>query len=168
MASWKTLMPSKYMKKEDVTQPVLVTMQQIKVENTAPDGQAPEMKPVAYFAEMPKGMILNSTNCKIIEKITGTDDYMQWSGRQYVLYFDPNVQYKGELTGGIRIRAPKQRQQVAPQVAQGYQQAAQQQPVPAIQARPAQAPPFAVERQPGDDDEFWAGSSVVEDPEVDF
>lgn len=117
--SWKTLLPSDYFKKEDVKQPLLLTVRGVAQEDNpfeqgtqhvvmsfreshTPDGNPVKklvMKPVLYGA---------------MEKISGTDEIEGWAGRQVVLYFDPDVMYMGKRIGGVRIRAPRNRPQAPP------------------------------------------------------
>lgn len=108
---------SKYLKKEDVGDGVLVTIKSIKHENVGLDTQPEEMKYVMYFNEAVnnehKGIVLNWTNIQLAAKACGSEDTDDWPGKQVVLYEDPNVSFQGKLVGGIRIRAPKQPQQPA-------------------------------------------------------
>jgi hypothetical protein len=100
------MIPSKYLRKEEVDQPVLFTIADIKQE-TVGQGDEQEEKWIMYFREAEKGMVLNSTNMRLLEMITGSDDSDNWMGRQVVAYNDPNISFGGKLTGGIRLRAPK-------------------------------------------------------------
>jgi hypothetical protein len=110
MSSINDIRSSRYLKKEDVGEGVLVTIKLIRKENVAMDGAEPEHKFVAYFEEFEKPMVLNSTNAQLIAKITGAEDNIEeiWPGHKVVLYNDPNITFAGKLTGGIRVRAPKQ------------------------------------------------------------
>ena len=103
------LKQSKFLKKEDVANPVLVTISRIAQENVASEGQEPDAKCVVYFQELDKPMVLNSTNGQIIARIAGVDTNIErsWIGTRIVLFNDPNVSYGGKLVGGIRVRAPK-------------------------------------------------------------
>ena len=103
------LRESKYLKREDVGPGVLATISAITQKNVAPEGAPADNKAVVFFAELPKPMVLNSTNGQAIAQITGkdTDIERNWIGARVVLYNDPNVSYAGKLVGGIRIRAPK-------------------------------------------------------------
>ncbi len=67
-----------------------------------------DIKAVAYFKENYKPMILNSTNCTAIEKLTGTDDPTLWAGRQITIYAEPTI-YNKETVEALRVRstAPK-------------------------------------------------------------
>jgi hypothetical protein len=101
------LKQSKFLTKNDVIPPVLVTMREISPVNVAKEGVEPEMKFALHFAELEKPMVLNSTNGQIIAAITGSEETDAWNGKKVVLYNDPNVSFGGKLTGGIRVRAPK-------------------------------------------------------------
>jgi hypothetical protein len=101
------LSDSKYLKKEDFPQPMLVTMAEVKQVNVAMEGQKPDMKFALYFQELDKPLVLNSTNGQLIAKVTGSDETDDWDGKQIVLFHDPNVSFAGKLVGGIRARAPR-------------------------------------------------------------
>lgn len=101
------MIESKFLKKEDVDPPVLVTIDRVAQNNVAMQGADPEMKWCLYFLELDKPMVLNSTNIHLAGSACGSDDTDGWMGKQIVLYNDPNVSFGGKLTGGIRIRARK-------------------------------------------------------------
>lgn len=97
---------SKYLKKEDVMKPVLVTIdgyEQVELENQGKK----EKRWILTFSEDIKPLVLNKTNGSIIQSITGTGDFDGWTGVKIVLYNDPSISMGGKLTGGIRVRAPK-------------------------------------------------------------
>lgn len=96
---------SKFLKKEDVGEGVIVTITDCTEENTAKEGSTPEMKWALHFRELEKPMVLNSTNAQIIAKITGKDDTDDWIGARVELYSDPSISFGGKLVGGIRVRA---------------------------------------------------------------
>jgi hypothetical protein len=97
---------SKYLKKEDCEPALLVTIREIVQEEVGIENDKEE-KWICYFEEQEKGIVLNSTNMRLIEKITGSDDTDDWIGVKIVLYSDPNISFQGKLVGGIRVRAPK-------------------------------------------------------------
>lgn len=107
------MIPSKFLKKDDVEQPKLVTIKGVRQANVAQDDQAEELKWTLTFKELDKPMVLNSTNIQLCIKALGTDETDEWVGRQIVLYNDPNVSFAGKITGGVRIRAPKKPAAVA-------------------------------------------------------
>ena len=110
------MIESKFLKKEDVDPPVLVTIDRVAQNNVAMQGVDPEMKWCLYFLEMDKPMVMNSTNLHLAGNACGSDDTDDWIGKKIVLYNDPNVSFGGKLTGGIRIRSQKKVQEpVVPQ-----------------------------------------------------
>lgn len=101
------LKQSKYLTKEDVTPPVLLTISGYEQVNVALESQAPDMKWALTFQEEQKPLVLNQTNGAIIQGITESDDFDDWVGRKIVLYNDPSIIFGGKMVGGIRVRAPK-------------------------------------------------------------
>ena len=98
---------SKFMKKEDVGDGALFTVASCEQHNVAASGAPPEHKWCLSFEEADKPLVLNSTNIQVCERIFGSDDTDDWTGKKIVLYTDPNVSYAGKVVGGIRVRAPK-------------------------------------------------------------
>ena len=105
----KDLKSSRYLKKEDVGEGMVVTISGLEKENVALDGAEESIKAVLHFKELDKPMVLNSTNGQAIAKITGIAENIDtgWMGKKIFLYNDPNVSFSGKLTGGIRARAVK-------------------------------------------------------------
>jgi len=101
------LKESKFLRKEDCGQGVLLTIADVQQENVAKEGAPEEMRWCMYFEESEKPMVLNSTNGQIIAKFTGSEESDGWIGREVVLYHDPNVSFGGKLVGGIRVREPR-------------------------------------------------------------
>lgn len=101
------MIESKYLKKEDVDRPLLVTVNRLEKQNLAQEGKTPEMLWCMYFAELSKPLVLKTTNIQLCEMALGSDDTDDWLGKKLVLYTDPNVSMNGKLVGGIRVRAPK-------------------------------------------------------------
>lgn len=101
---------SKYLKKEDVGQGKLLTINSLRQENVALESQPEELKYIMFFKEETKGVVMNWTNIQLCANATGSEDTDEWPGKQVVLYNDPNVSFAGKITGGIRIRAPRNQQ----------------------------------------------------------
>ena len=108
------LMPSKYLKKEDLDQDVLVTVSGVSIENVARDNEPEENKAVLHFKEYDRGLVCNSTNLQLCAKACGSEDTDDWIGQQVVLYVDDNVSFGGKIVGGLRIRAARRKQPHAP------------------------------------------------------
>lgn len=107
------LYPSKYLKADDITHPVNVTVADVRMEEV---GQQKDMRPVAYFLNAEKGLILNKTCFIEISAITGSDDTVHWSGKQIQLY-RTITPFQGKPVPCIRIRPVPAPQPQAPQAA---------------------------------------------------
>lgn len=101
------LKDSRFLKKEDVGNGLLVTIAEVYEENVAKEGAPEEFKWCIKFHEHDKPLVLNATNGQIIAKIAGSEESDAWTGAKVVLYNDPNVSFGGKITGGIRVRAPR-------------------------------------------------------------
>jgi hypothetical protein len=102
--------PSRWLSKDDVTSPVVATIDDVRME-TIPGDRADEERAVMHFAGgILKALILNATNWTACEDAYGgdTDD---WRGKPVELYIDPGVMYAGKRVGGVRLRAPKKESQ---------------------------------------------------------
>ena len=101
------MITSKFLRKEDIEEDVMVTIRGVKQENVGRD-DAPESRWVIYYKEFPKGMVLNITSIRVLESAYG-DDSDNWIGKQCILYVDPSVSFQGRVVGGLRIRPQKQK-----------------------------------------------------------
>lgn len=98
---------SKYLKRADVGHGKLLTITECAQQNVAKAGDAAEMKWCLHFAETDKPLVLNRVNSELIAQITGERNSDDWGGHKIVLYDDPTIMFAGQLKGGIRVRAPK-------------------------------------------------------------
>lgn len=95
---------SKFLRKEDFDEDRVMTIRGVKLEDMpGDDGQ---QKWVLYFREEAKGMALNVTTIRVLEKAFG-DDSDQWVGKKVKVYVDPNVSFGGRVVGGLRLMPPK-------------------------------------------------------------
>lgn len=102
--------PSKYLKAEEIDSDLMVTIKRIVLEELeSKDGRKQE-KPIAYFNELEKGLVLNKTNWSLIAKQHG-DESDDWTGKQITL-FVMDVEAFGEMVEAIRVKP--QRRQAAP------------------------------------------------------
>lgn len=108
MAKVGDMIESKYLKQSDVEDELLVTVEKVGKQNIAKKDDEPEYKWLIRFQELPKPMVLNSTNIKRLAKACGSDDTDDWTGKQVILYVDPDVEFAGNVVGGLRIRAHRQ------------------------------------------------------------
>lgn len=106
--------PSKYLKSEDALfddGEVLATIKDITKETMRGgqnSGKAEQDKPVMYFRELPKGLVMNKTNWGICEKMFGSDESDDWIGNKVALTVIETVAY-GEAVKSIRISEKKPR-----------------------------------------------------------
>jgi hypothetical protein len=100
------MIPSKYLKKEDIERDTLCTVKKLTTADVSMDQSGDDMKWIIHFQEFAKGMVLNVGNIRTLEETLGeeTDD---WIGKKIVVYVDPNVMFSGKRVGGIRLRAPR-------------------------------------------------------------
>lgn len=95
---------SDYVTESDVTPPITVTIKTEEAKNFAKEGQPKEIKCVLGFNEIEKKFVCNKTNFKRIAKLLKADDSTDWVGKQITLWFNEDVEFKGEIVGGIRVR----------------------------------------------------------------
>lgn len=107
MAKIGEMIDSKYLKQTDVEDEITVTVVKVGKANVARKGDEPEYKWLVRFKEFEKPMVLNSTNIKRLAKACDSEDTDEWTDKQVVLYVDPDVEFGGNIVGGLRIRANK-------------------------------------------------------------
>ncbi len=94
--------PSPYVKASDLNgKPSLLTIRTCVREELG-QGNDKEKKPVLYFKEAQKGLVLNKTNANVIADAYGkmTED---WEGKTVEVY-PTRVEFRGNLVDGIRVR----------------------------------------------------------------
>lgn len=102
MAKVSDMIPSKYLKKEDIEEDTKVIIKGVTLEDMP--GDTGEQKWVMYFKGEKKGLILNNTNIRVLERAFGGESD-EWEGKSVTLYVDENVSFGGRVTGGLRLRA---------------------------------------------------------------
>jgi len=102
--------PSKTLKAADIPEggALTMTMSRIDIEEI---GREKTKKPVLYFREDDRGLVLNKTNGNRISKRYG-DDTANWFGNKIQLYRD-ECDYAGELVECIRVRTSQVRTEAA-------------------------------------------------------
>ena len=93
---------SKYLAKEDVGEAGLnLTIESFTREEVGDDR---EKKTILNFKEDIKSMVLNIGNKNRIKHFLKATTAEEVVGKQVNVYSDPDVEYKGKITGGVRIR----------------------------------------------------------------
>ena len=95
-------------------QEITLTIQSVKKEVvTIKNGQKEDCT-LCIFKENVNGekkpMILNKTNCKVIQKLYNTPFIEEWVNKRITLYVDNNVQAFGDVVDALRIK------QIAPPI----------------------------------------------------
>lgn len=95
--------PSKWLKSGDIPEDsdMLLTIARVEVEMIG-QGDEAEQKPVIYFEETEKGMVLNKTNADTISKLH-TPETDNWIGKRIAL-FATEVDFAGKQTLALRVR----------------------------------------------------------------
>ena len=88
--------PSKYLKAEDLKgQTAHLTIDHVEMDDVGDD-----RKPIAYFQDAKKGLVVNVTNARAIATLAG-DDMDTWAGMPIELVSTP-VSYQGRTVDAIR------------------------------------------------------------------
>ena len=118
MATIDDFYPSKFLKPAELDgEDITVTINEVGQDSFRDDDGTQRAKPILYFKERVKPLILNKTNFTRIAEVAGndTDD---WHGTRLVLYAD-KVNMRGKSVDTIRVRpAPKAKAPVAPEAAE--------------------------------------------------
>jgi len=103
----RDMMPSKYLKQSDFdTAGTILTISHVTDRiNVAKAEDPPDYKFVLFFHEMgDSGLILNNTTTSTCFDVCG-DDSNDWSGKEIIVYVDPNITFGDKKVGGLRLRA---------------------------------------------------------------
>ncbi len=126
MPSINDLSESKYVTKEDVGSGLLVTITGFDRKDVSRESEPESMKYILTFKEC-KPLVLNKTNGERIAEIAnqvygitrdyqddeegtktpGNEQFRNWIGYQIVLWNNPEIEFQGKRTGGVRVREPK-------------------------------------------------------------
>jgi hypothetical protein len=103
MSTKNDFFPSKFLKGDDIDTNLSLTINGVKREPMrGVNGQPGSIKPVIYFEESPKGLVLNVTNWDTVVKITKESDSDNWPGKMITLV-SVDVEAFGEVVRAIRV-----------------------------------------------------------------
>ena len=121
---WKKLVDTNYLGSWDIVGGRLV-LQIVKIKQERIFNQnknAEESCTVAYFSdERYKPMILNKTNCKTMQKLTGSPYIEKWAGTRIEIKTE-KVKAFGELVDALRISKTAPKEESKPQQAEPQKQ----------------------------------------------
>lgn len=97
--------PSDYIKAADLNG----TPRTLQMSHVAIEKVGNEQKPVLYFRNAKKGLVLNKTNSNVISQAYGVDTE-EWIEREIEL-FETMAEFNGKQVPAIRVRLPRARTQ---------------------------------------------------------
>jgi hypothetical protein len=100
--------PSDYLRAADFETDTVLTMSSVSLEEI---GAGKEKKPVLYFKDVEKGLILNKTNASTISELYG-DDTSEWIDEAITL-FAATTSYQGKTVPCVRVKAPSRKKTAA-------------------------------------------------------
>ena len=119
---------TKYLKKEEVAKPILVTIHHCEEQDVSQSGQAEKLRCVIFFKEDYKPYIANWTALQEIHQMAGDGDAEHWDFAwrldhklpeiKIVVYLNKDVTFGGKKVGGIQVRAPRKPAVTTPDVQQ--------------------------------------------------
>ncbi len=95
----------RFLKKIDLGEELRLTIEDVREEDVALQGEPEKMRFVLYFEEIEKALILKWNIAKAVEAITDSRDMDSWAGHKIIVYHDPDVLYEGRAVGGLRVKA---------------------------------------------------------------
>lgn len=105
---FKLFDPSKYVQAFELEgQDRTVTIKRVAGEEIEGENARKSNKPVVYFTDWAKPLILNKTNAKTLIKMYGYD-YRKWAGERFTMY-PTETKMAGEKVDAVRIRPTKPR-----------------------------------------------------------
>jgi hypothetical protein len=131
---------SRFLRAEDLTQGKTLRIKSV-TEELIGQGADQQKKLVVWFTNDPKGLVLNRTNNRTIRCAYG-DETPGWVGKLIEL-FRTQVDFRGELVDGLRVRIPPPKQakiSLAPLAQETAKPAAATKPAPAASPQPEADP----------------------------
>ena len=125
---------SKFMNAGDFVSEKALRIKAVTVESM-PRG---EQKPVLWFTNHQKGLILNKTNNRTLRGSFG-DDMENWAGKVLVVY-PTQTDFGGKTVGALRVRIPPPKQATTGATAGNGQPAKAAKPAKPVAAKSPEAP----------------------------
>ena len=109
-----TAHPSNYIKSAELQgREFALVMDHVEIKELDDTNGGKTKKPILYFANAQKGLVLNVVNSNTIKDAYGseTDD---WNGKKIILYAT-KVEFGGKMVDGLRVRIPTNVKPAQPQ-----------------------------------------------------
>lgn len=105
MTHWKRLRENTYLGQHDFDpgEKKTLTVARVVSDQVTDDKGRKKKEPIMHFSEAVKPMIMNATNCRKMEEISGSRYVEQWAGIRIVVSVDPSVVFGKKVVGGLRI-----------------------------------------------------------------
>jgi hypothetical protein len=103
--TWGDLSGATFLSKDDVAEPIVATIDGFKREEVGTGNEA-EIKTVVYWQENVKPLVAGKMVINQIKAVTGAELPREAKGKRVELYLDKTVAFKGQITGGVRVREP--------------------------------------------------------------
>ena len=117
---YRKVFDSPYLSSADIVEPVTLTIARVTQE-TDKTKKSKDVFNTAYFQEREirpgeklKPMILNATNSRTMDRITGSPFIEDWSGHRVTVYVDANVRFGKDTVEGLRIKPAAKRRVLTP------------------------------------------------------
>lgn len=117
---FRKVFDSPYLSSADIVEPVTLTIDRVTQEGDKTK-KTKDAFNTAYFKEKEirpgeklKPMILNATNSKTLDRITGSPFIEDWAGKRITVFVDANVKFGKDTVEGLRIRAAAERRTLTP------------------------------------------------------
>ena len=102
---WKELMNSPYLGVYSLkdNKNIIATIKNTKDEEIVGEGGRADRKPVVYFYEDIKPMVINATNAKVLAKLCKSNFIDDWKNVKVEIFAD-KVRFRGEFIEGLRVK----------------------------------------------------------------
>ena len=107
---WRDVYVSDYLASWDIDSGKMLTLTIKKCVEEKAKLMGDPVKVIAYFEEDYKPMIVNPTNCKIMQTLTGEGLFEDWAGIRISVFVEEKRTKTGELKNGLSIykKLPKE------------------------------------------------------------
>jgi hypothetical protein len=103
------MFPGRFLRQDDIEAPVIGTIAEVREQDLAREGEAPDFGWVIVFEEIAKPMVLSFPRAVELREILKSDASEDWTGKKVEIYRDPLIVSNGRAVGSLRFRMVKRR-----------------------------------------------------------